>query len=148
MSEDGEFYPIKPFASKAAEQVHRIAALFAFSECLTGPADIKINLHHVKRAITLVEYYLGEALRIVGKSGGDPDIYLATLTLDWIKRNRPDQTFPIADLYQCGPPQIRNGRIAKKIMRILQEHGYVMEFKDEVIDGRKVRSAWRLENNK
>ncbi len=122
MTEDGEYYPIKPFASKAAEQVLRISALFAFTESLLERGgEIKINLQHVNRAITLIEYYLAEALRILGKSSGDPFINLAILTLDWIKRNRFNQTFPLADIYQRGPSQIRNATTAKKVMRILTE---------------------------
>ena len=145
MSEDGEFYPIKSFASKAPEQVLRIAALFAFFESsLELDAEITIGPQHLERAIVLVGYYLGEALRILGKSSCDPIIYLATQTLEWIKRNRPDQTFPTSDIYQRGPTQIRNGKIAKKILKILEEHEHVIEVKDAVIGGRKVRSAWRL----
>lgn len=149
MSEDGEFYPIKSFASKAAEQVLRIAAIFAYSESISQVIEVvKISLQHINRAISLVEYYLGEALRILGKSGGDPNIYLAKLTLDWIKRNRPDETFPLADIYQRGPPQIRNGSKAKKIMQILKDHESVIEIRDVVIDDKRVRSAWRLANEK
>lgn len=145
MAEDGEFYPIKPFASKASEQVIRIAALLTFSENLSKPIEeVKIELQHLNRAIILVEYYLTEALRILGRTTGDPNISLATVTLEWIKRNRRDQIFPLADIYQRGPPQIRNGSKAKKIMQILEEHGHVISIRDVVIDGRNVRSAWRL----
>ena len=147
MCADGVFYPIKSFASKASEQILRIAAIFGFSESLPeNGEEVRINLQQVSRAITLVEYYLGEALRIVGKSGSDPNIYLATLTLDWIKRTRSNQVFPLADVYQRGPIQIRTAKTAKGIMQILVEHGYVTEIKDEAIEGKKVRSAWRLED--
>ncbi len=147
MIEDGKFHPIKPFASKASEQVLRIAAIFAFSESileLDSEVEIKISLQQLERAITLVDYYLDEAIRILGKNGGDPDIYLAAQVLEWIRRNRPDQIFPIADVYQRGPPQIRNARKAKKIIQILKDHEHVIEVVDTMIGGKKVRSAWRL----
>ena len=80
----------------------------------------------------------------MGKNGGDPNINLAIQTLEWIKRKRPDQIFPIADIYQLGPTQIRNAKKAKTIMQILQEHEAVIEIQDALIDGKKVRSAWRL----
>lgn len=156
MNEDGEYHPIKSFASKAAEQVLRIAALFAFSEKVLDPSEqksksedmreIKINLECLNRAIMLVVYYLQETLRILGKSSGDPDVYLAVQTLEWIKRCRLNQIFPMADVYQKGPNQIRSARKAKKIMRILEEHELVIEVPDALIDGKKVRSAWRLVN--
>lgn len=145
MNEDGEFHAIKPFASKAAEQVLRIAAIFAFSESLLRPeVEVRISLHQLERAITLVVYHLDEVLRILGKCGGGPNITLATMVLEWIKRNRPDQIFPLADVYQKGPTQIRNAKKAKEIMHILEEHEFVIEIQDAVIGGKKVRSAWRL----
>lgn len=83
MNEDSEFYPIKPFASKASEQVLRIAAIFAFSEsAFKSEIDPRISLHQIERAITLIIYYLDEALRILGKSGGDPNITLAAQLLN------------------------------------------------------------------
>ncbi len=145
MNEDGEFYPVKPFASKASEQVLRIAAIFAFAESSLEPGtEVKISLQQLERAITLISYYLDEALRILGKNGGDPNINLAILTLEWIKRNRPKQVFPIADIYQRGPSQIRNAKKAKNIMNILQEHGFVIEIQDAVLEEKKVRSAWQF----
>jgi hypothetical protein len=148
MNEDGEFYPIKPFASKAPEQVLRIATIFAFSESVLRPEiEVTIDLQQLERAITLVLYHLDEALRILGKNAGDPNINLAAQTLEWIKRNRSNQIFPIADIYQRGPPQIRNAEKAKNIMRILREHGLVTEIQDVVIDGRRMRSAWSLVND-
>lgn len=147
MNEDGEFYPIKSFASKASEQALRIAAIFAFAERSLEPEiELRISLQQMERAIILVAYYLDETLRILGKNGGDSNINLAALALEWIKRNRRDQIFPIADIYQRGPLQIRNAKKARNIMQILLEHGYVNEIQDAVINGCKVRSAWRLEN--
>jgi hypothetical protein len=144
MNEDGEFYPIKPFASKASEQVLRVAALFAFSENAFDSQIPLINLQQLERAITLISYYLEETLRILGKSISDPDINLAIQTLEWIKSKRSNQIFSIADVYQRGPVQIRTGAKAKKIMRILQEHELVTEQQNVVIDNKKVRSAWKL----
>jgi hypothetical protein len=110
----------------------------------TPDAAVTINPEQLERAITLVFYYLNEAQRILGKSAGDPNIYLAALVLEWIKRNRPDQIFPIADVYQRGPTQIRIAKKAKNIMQILQEHGHVIEITDAEIDGKKIHSAWGL----
>ncbi len=150
MNEDEEFYPIKPFASKAPEQVLRIAALFAFSESVLNPnveMIVKVSLQQLERAITLVVYYLEEALRILGKTSSDPNINLAVQTLEWIKSKRSNQIFPIADVYQKGPVQIRTGAKAKKIMRILEDHEAVIEIQNAMIDGKKVRSAWQLINS-
>lgn len=145
MNKSGEFNIIKSFASKAPEQVLRIAAQSAFSESSLDPTtETMITLHHIERAITLILYYLDEALRILGENCRDPNIDLATQTLEWIQKNRDNQTFPIADIYQNGPSKIRNVKTAKQVLHILQDHELVKEIKDATIDGRKVRSAWQL----
>ena len=145
MNEDGEFHPIKPFASKAAEQALRIAAIFAYCESLAMPeATISITLDQMERAITLVNYYLNEARRVLNRSVGDINIHLADQVLEWIKRHRPDKVFPLTDIYQRGPTQIRTAKKAKKMMEILKEHSYVIEIPGAEVDGKKIRSAWML----
>lgn len=145
MGIDQLYYPIKPFSSKAAEQVIRIATIFAFSEQLEFfSAGAKIELDHVTRAIALVEYYLNEVLRILGNSACDVNTSLAIQTLEWIKRTHGDQIFSISEVYQKGPIQIRTANKAKEIMRILQKHESVVLVPNILIDGHKVREAWRL----
>jgi hypothetical protein len=145
MGIDQLYHPIKPFASKAAEQVVRIATIFAFSEQLEFfSAGAKIELDHVTRAISLVEYYLHEVLRILGNSACDVNTSLAIQTLEWIKRTHGDQIFSISEVYQKGPTQIRTATKAKEIMRILQKHENVVLVPNILIDGHKVREAWKL----
>lgn len=142
---DGEFYSIKPFANKAAEQVLRVAGILSFVDGVSNPGyNLTVSLEHMERAIILIEYYLYETLRLTGSYGGDPAIALATLTLEWIKRNRPALLFPIADIYQKGPPQLREAKKAKEILDILKRHGYVCEVPDVYISGKRVKSAWLL----
>lgn len=145
MGIDQLYHPIKPFASKAAEQVLRIATIFAFSEQLEiFSAGAKIELDHITRAILLVEYYLHEILRILGNSACDFNTDLAIQTLEWIKRICRDRIFSITEVYQKGPTQIRTATKAKEIMRILQKHENVVFVPNTVIDGHKVREAWKL----
>lgn len=141
---EGQIYStIKPFASKAAEQVLRIAAIFAFFEQLSSDTR-NILLEHLNRAIVLIEFYLSEALRILGSSVTDPDLALAAQTLKWLRKERAGAIFPLSDVYQNGPAQIRNADKARSVMKLLQQHEYVNELKDILINRRNVRSAWQL----
>lgn len=144
MCVEGEFYPIKSFASKAAEQVLRIAGLFAFSESISLAGKPQINLQQIERAILLVEFYLSEALRTLGQCEVNQNIIIAQRTLEWIKNCYPNSIFPLSAVYQLGPAQVRNAKKAKEIMEILKEHDLVIEVVDTVINKKKVRSAWRL----
>lgn len=141
---EGQIYsPIKPFASKAAEQVLRISGIFAFFEQLSSNARY-VLFEHINRAIVLVEFYLNEALRILGNSVCDPDLALAVQTLKWLRKDRTSVIFPLSDVYQYGPGQIRNANKARIVMKLLQQHEYVAELKEAEINGRRVRSAWQL----
>lgn len=143
MGKGQTYNSIKPFASKAAEQVLRIAGIFAFAEQLSIEKP-QIMLEHIERAITIVEFYLNEALRIVGCSSSDPDIALAIQTLEWLRKERVGVTFPLSEVYQYGPTAIRSANKAKSIMQILKNHEYVEESSNVEIHGCRVRSAWRL----
>lgn len=141
---EGQIYTsIKPFASKAAEQVLRIAGIFAFFEQVSSDT-CSILVDHINRAIVLVEFYLSEALRILGNTVSDPDLALAIQTLKWLRKDLAGVIFPLSDVYQYGPVQIRTAGKAKIIMKLLQQHEYVNELKEAEINGRKVRSAWQL----
>lgn len=145
MAANGLYFSIKPFASKAAEQVLRISALFSFSEQLTSVgSQPKISIDHVNRAILLVEFYLNETLRIMGCSVSNPDVALAILVLEWLKKSRQEQIFSITDVYQNGPSQIRDAELAKRIMKILESYHQVIPMQGTIINGAKVKMAWKL----
>lgn len=142
MAEGESYYSVKQFASKASEQVLRIAAIFAFSERTNLEIIPDISAIQLRRAIELVEFYLSESVRIFSRSSINSDLLLARQALEWILKNRNGQPFPLSDVYQYGPSKIRDSTKAKYIMKILQSHELVIEVKDTVIEGKKVRSAW------
>lgn len=61
LGEGGQFYMIRGWGAKAAEQVARIAANFQIMACKD---PVVVDLDSVLRAIQVVSYYLNESLRL------------------------------------------------------------------------------------
>ena len=81
----------------------------------------------MRAGIELVKHYLEEAKRIYGDIQDEPELKLAEATLNWLRRrSKSSPTFKLRDVYQFGPNPVRDSKKAKKILGILQEHGWIM----------------------
>lgn len=75
----GDLGDIKPMAAKAAEDLLRIAGVFAVVE---GHQAIGVEL--IERATVLVHWYLAEALRLATPTKVDPELFRAQRLLEWL----------------------------------------------------------------
>lgn len=120
---DGKYYSIRRMANKAAEQALRISAVLAIFENFEVSS---ISLEYIDRGITLMRYYLDEAIRISDSSAEDPELNLAQTLLNWMESKSTEQgnkrTFPLSEIYQKGPKGVRNAEAARRIMKILESH--------------------------
>lgn len=132
--------PIKAHAAKAAEQAARLAGILALTENLdTGV----INKPALEAGIELVQFYIGEALRLHQGRADDPDIVLAEKVLAW-GRARGGR-FGATELYQFGPNAIRDKQTALRILNLLADHGLARTLPDRcIIDGKSYRHAWEV----
>lgn len=73
----GEFYSIRGWGAKAAEQVARVAGNF---QVANNPNATQIEADMVSKAIQVVGYYLGESLRLTSSSKSKD----ATRVLNWL----------------------------------------------------------------
>jgi hypothetical protein len=117
----GRLSEIKPFASKSAAHVLRIAAGLAMFD---DPNTAAIDGVHIQRAGSLVKFYLAELLRLSNLSSPDPSLLLAKQVLDWLHRSGWD-VFSLQKLYQNGPAAVRDKRAAEKIVAILIDYGWL-----------------------
>jgi hypothetical protein len=60
----------------------------------------------------------------------DPELFLAQKLLGWLKA-RGQAVVTLREIYQLGPRPIRNARMARLLMGILEEHGYVQAIKEK-----------------
>lgn len=132
---------VRGFANKAPEHALRLSGIIALFN--------DINRHEIdaiamSAGIELATHYLKEALRLHNSSAIDPDLILAEKLLDWL-HSQKRQSFSLTELYQCGPSQIRNAKIARKLMTILVEHHWAFPIEDGLeVNGFFRKEAWRI----
>lgn len=138
--EGGDLYPIKGFASKAAEHAARIAGVLALFE---SPDATEISADALNGGIAIAQYYIGEALRLFHSSSDDQELLTAQKVLDWGKQQ--GGTIALVDLYQSGPNAVRNKEKATRMMQILEEHNLAERITGGVVvNGKQRRDAWTL----
>ena len=130
------FADIKPFASKAAENAARIAAVLAFIEGYENP-----TVGHIERAGTLISYYLESMMMRTREALQDADALLARDLLEWIKTNGSNLTSN--DFKRLSPISIRPAKKARKILAFLVESGHLY------VSARNLKtdkpSAWKIQ---
>ncbi|HAU1484595.1 TPA: DUF3987 domain-containing protein [Legionella pneumophila] len=118
LTAQGQWMEIKDFASKAAENVARLAALF---HLFAGKED-DINSEDMERAITLMHWYLGEARRLLEPKSSQPYLEEARKLLNWLLPRRPQISTP-RDILQLSPLRTKEQR--DNALETLIEHQYI-----------------------
>jgi hypothetical protein len=74
--------------------------------------------------IALAQHYAMEMLRLQGAASVSPDLRLAARLLAWWQA-RPDRQCHLAAVYQGGPNTLRDAATARRIVGILEDHGWL-----------------------
>ena len=138
----GAFKHIPETPLKMPIHVLRLAGAM---EIVEHPGSVTVSEETLDRAILLGEFFLGEALRLVGATEDsktkDDDIHALELW-DWIMasphRREKDGTIKHSAVYMYGPPASRTAKSAMKHCEILQTHGWL-----ELIKNGRSR-FWRI----
>jgi hypothetical protein len=142
LSRDGELRPISGLANKLPEHAARVAAV------LTLVRDIEageIAPAEMAAGIELAQHYAGEALRLHGGSLISDELRTAQQVLDWLLRRWTETAISLPDLYQRGPTVIRDAKAARKVVAVLEKHGWLVQLAEgEEITGTYRRQAWRV----
>ncbi|SIO07323.1 YfjI family protein [Vannielia litorea] len=138
----GPFTNISGFAGKAAEHAARIAgnlALFSNAEAMS------VDVGSMRTAISLVNFYLEEAVRIFDTGSVSKTVRDAEFLRQWIVELRDDMYVDLTLINKCGPNRLRSSPENKKLINILVEYGWLIGMTDIVeIDGRRSRRAFRV----
>lgn len=137
--EGKRYFPIREFGCKAAEHAVRLAATISLYH--NRGAEI-ITAARMIDGVTLARFYLEEALRIAA-SEGDPDLQLAEKTLAWINRLARDE-IGFSEIYRDGPTDIRKADTARRITKLLVEHGYLAAVEGGVKIKGKICKGFRV----
>jgi hypothetical protein len=142
LAPDGEYYSIRGLANKLPEHAARLGAVIALGQDL----DVgELSEEDLARGIELAKYYAEEALRFYEAGATDPDLVLAERLLGWLGQSWPEELVSLPDIYQRGPRPIRDQRTARKVVEILQDHGWLEPVAGGgEIAGTRRRDAWRI----
>ncbi len=137
----GAYATIRAFGAKLGEHAGRLAAVltvYADPDAMDVPADM------MACGITLAQHYAAEMLRLQGACTVTPDLRLAARLLAWWQA-RSDPHCHLAAVYQRGLNALGNAATARRIVGILEEHGWVRRLPAGTeLEGAPRRDAWAL----
>lgn len=119
----GRYALIRDFASKAGEHAARIAGVLTIVKNLRAE---EIGLAEMENAVTLVNWYLGEAERLQSASRLDPKLLRASALLDWLRERDSDEC-SLRDILRLGPGFLRTKERADEAVGILIGHKWLSE---------------------
>ena len=130
---------VRGLACKAAELSLRIAGVLHWIE---NPSVLSIGGGTMAGAVELMNYYLAEAIRLQAGSVVNKDLEMAERLVHWLRERGERIVYP-RDVYKDGPSRsIRNKASALKILRLLEDHGYLMPLPEESLGNRK--QGWQV----
>lgn len=117
------FADIRDFAAKAGEHAARIAGVLTIVEDM-GAASISKST--MDAAITLVDWYLNETLRLSSTAKTDNRLVKAEELLSWMK-SRGSPVVGFREILQYGPPDMRTKAVADDLVSVLMDHQWISE---------------------
>jgi hypothetical protein len=118
---DADLHPIRDFAAKAAEHAARMAAVITTVE---NPSAADIDAQAMNAAVTLLRWYVGEAIRLQAGLRIDPRLLRANQLLEWFHKRTKDH-IEFRDILRLGPAAVRTKTAADDALAILAVHGWV-----------------------
>ena len=137
----GTLHSVQAFGAKMGEHAGRLAAILTV---YANPDAMEVDAAAMACGITLAQHYAAEMLRLQGGASVSSDLRLAARLLAWWQE-RQDSRCHLASIYQTGPGKVRDAAIARRIVAILEEHGWVRRLEAGTqLDGAPRRDAWEL----
>ncbi len=111
-----------------------------------NPDAAEIDAEHFVAAVAVIQFYLSEWQRLHDAGATDPDILFAEGGLrEWLQHRWGGPVVGLADVYQNGPTFVREARIARTLMRLLEEHGWIVAIEEgAVVQGNRRDEAWTI----
>jgi len=142
IAQAGALESVRGLANKLPEHAARLAAV------LTLVNDIDAGLigaDNMRAGIALAEHYASEALRLFGASRVNAELRLAQKLLDWLLRQWTESAVSLPDIYQRSLNAIGDQATARKLVAILEGHGWLVRMPERaLIAGQRRREAWRI----
>jgi putative DNA primase/helicase len=120
----GELYDVRDVASKSADNVARLAALFHAFNSKNSNNSISISAECIEAASRIVAWHLNESRRFFGELAMPIELVNAARLDTWLIdycREKSTHLVPITKLQQCGPRELRRKEAIETTMRQLIE---------------------------
>jgi Protein of unknown function (DUF3987) len=143
LAKGGLFDSIRPLANKLGEHAARLAAVLTLVEDLHAR---RVPAECTEAGISLAEHYAAEAQRLAGADAASPDLWLAERLRLWLltEWNR-GPIVSLVDIYQFGPNPIGDAATARKMVGLLEEHGWLIRVQGgAVVNNVPRRECWRI----
>jgi DNA-binding XRE family transcriptional regulator len=139
---NGALVPIKGLVNKLHEHAARIAAVLA----LVDDIDVaEVSPDNMADGIVLAQYYATEALRLFEAGRVSPDLQLAIRLCDWVRFSWQDDLIALPDIYQRSLNSIGDKATARRIVGILEDHGYLDRVPGgATLNGVRRKDVWRV----
>ena len=137
------FESIEGFAGKASNHIIRLAGIMAMFDDITRESVPK---EYIDNAIILMEYYLNERMRLTRMAEPNLSLEHAKKLLRWIQEKKL-KTVTLPDVYQFGPNRFRNKKQAQDVIRVLEEHFWLVRLKvggTSEISSKKSNDIWQV----
>ena len=139
---NGEMDAIRGLANKLPEHAARLAGVLALVENIDASS---ITADHMRSGAALADHYAAEALRLFGANKVNADLKLAQRLLDHLHTNWTEPAVSLPDIYQRTLNAIGDKATAARIVRILEDHGWLREITGgATINGERRREAWSI----
>jgi Protein of unknown function (DUF3987) len=137
-----QLHEVRGLASKAAEHLARIAAVLTV---MNDPAATTVTEDAMQRAAILMEFYLGEALRLSNVQPKHEQAELALVLWTWLTR-RGKRHITLAEMAQYGPAKLRKAKTLRMLMDVLAEHYLVRRVPVNTVEynGKARSEAWEV----
>lgn len=142
MGAGAEMESIRGLANKLPEHAARLASVL----CLFRNVEAgDLSSEFMESGIEIVQHYAAEALRLHYSGMVDPKRRLALDALNWMQTSWPEVRISLPDLYQRGPRSIRDKGVARGVVSILEDHGWLQPVDGgATINGQYRREAWQI----
>jgi hypothetical protein len=144
LGSNGAMELIRGLANKLPEHSVRLAAILTLAQDLEAG---EIPKHTMAQGIELAHYYANEALRIYASSKVSADLKTAEHLLNWLQTGwsrEKGNLISVPDIYQHGPSAIRDSKVARRMVAILLEHGWLHSAGRGEIQGKSREEVYRI----
>ena len=142
LAPNGALETVRGLANKLPEHAARLAAVLTLVRNVDAG---EISSAEMKAGIALAEHYVAEALRLFGASRIDADLRLAQRLLDWLLNQWTEPKISLPDIYQRSLNAIGDKATAAKLVRILEDHGWLVRIdQGAMVAEQRRRDAWSI----